>query len=77
MMLQENGTSEKSSSNVTIFKNGFEDISSLEEADCFLEFLSQEYPGNGKILLFSFFLSLLSPPFLSISIVNNNEIQNS
>lgn len=59
MMLQESGTSEKSSSNVTIFENGFEDITSLEEADCFLEFLSQEYPGNGKIFsLLSYSISL-------------------
>lgn len=48
-MLEEVGSSENSASNVTIFKHDFKDISSLEEADCFLTFLSQEYPGNGKI----------------------------
>ena len=59
-MLQEGGTSVKSSSNVTIFKNGFEDITSLEEADCFLAFLSQEYPGNGKFIYFFLFVFITS-----------------
>lgn len=72
-MLQESGTSEKSSSNVTIFQNGFEDITSLEEADCFLEFLSLEYPENGKFLQFYFFILLLTP-FLSF--VSNNKMEN-
>ncbi|KAG8187495.1 hypothetical protein JTE90_022888 [Oedothorax gibbosus] len=48
-MLQENENSIKSANNVSIEKDPFEDIGSLEEADCYLDSLSQEYPDDGKI----------------------------
>ncbi|XP_035206838.1 diuretic hormone receptor-like, partial [Stegodyphus dumicola] len=47
-MLEEAEVSNKGHNGTTLDKNFFEDISSLEEADCYLDFLSQPYPHTGK-----------------------------
>lgn len=57
-MLQETDGSIKGANNTSVERNPFEDIGSLEEADCYLDFLSEIYPKNGRGKLFFFCIIL-------------------
>lgn len=47
-MLQGTEISMDDSDEAKIAENVFEHFASLEEADCYIAFLAQTYPGNGK-----------------------------
>lgn len=48
IVMLEGAETSASGPNQTITKNGYEHVTSLEEADCYLAFLTQTYPKNGK-----------------------------
>lgn len=57
-MLQETDSTIKGANNTSVERNPFEDIGSLEEADCYIDFISEIYPknGRGKLVFYIFVL---------------------
>lgn len=59
-MLQETEITVKSTNNTSSEQNFFEDKTSLEEADCYLSFLTQPYPGTNKGTYIMYYFSCIT-----------------